>query len=208
MVFVKICGIKTLEELEMVERYADASGVVVKANSKRAVSIDAAKMIIREAVIPVFLVSTLKDPEQWIELIEGCEADYVQIHADVEPEVVEEVRDMGVFVMKAFEVPENCSNPEAVAQKIVETARICKADLILLDTGKGSGKLHDHRVSKIVARKLDVVLAGGLNPENVAGIVEFVKPFGVDVSSGVEVNGRKSETLVSKFVKRAKVVRV
>jgi len=77
-------------------------------------------------------------------------------------------------------------------------------DRILLDTGKGSGLTHDHRVSRIVARKFDVVIATGLNPENVCEVVNFVKPFGVDVSSGVERNGRKDEELVRKFVERVR----
>ncbi len=208
MTFVKVCGIRTLKELEIVEKYADATGVVVKASSRRSVSVEKAKEIVREAVIPVFLVSTLESVGAWIELIEKCEAEYVQIHAEVESEVVEEIRELGIFVMKAFRVPEKCLNPELVARRIVEEARTCKADMVLLDTGRGSGKLHDHRVSEIVAKKFDVVLAGGLNPKNVAKVVEFVKPFGVDVSSGVEVNGMKDEALVKEFVKQAKCARV
>ncbi|RLI84126.1 MAG: N-(5'-phosphoribosyl)anthranilate isomerase, partial [Archaeoglobales archaeon] len=81
------------------------------------------------------------------------------------------------------------------------------ADYYLLDTGAGSGAIHDHRVSREVVKKLKaskVILAGGLNPDNVAEIAGYVKPFGVDVSSGVERNGKKDGKLVKTFVERAK----
>ena len=127
--FVKVCGIKSLEELRVVEKYVNATGVVVE-----------------------------------------CES------------------------------PRSSSNPELKAEKLVKKIREYRVDFILLDTGKGSGETHDHRISRIIARKFDVVLAGGLNPENVAGIVEFVKPFGVDVSSGVETGGRKDEKKIRDFI--------
>ncbi|HID42198.1 MAG TPA: N-(5'-phosphoribosyl)anthranilate isomerase, partial [Archaeoglobaceae archaeon] len=66
-------------------------------------------------------------------------------------------------------------------------------------------KVHDLRVSREIFRKVDnAILAGGLNPVNVRGIIEFVKPFGVDVSSGVEKNGVKDPELIRSFVEVVK----
>jgi phosphoribosylanthranilate isomerase len=59
--------------------------------------------------------------------------------------------------------------------------------------------MHDLRVSKIIAGNYDVILAGGLNAENVGEVVRYVKPAGVDVSSGVELNGRKDEKKIREF---------
>ena len=199
--FVKICGVRTLEELRIVEKYADATGVVVECESKRRIPLDVAGRIIENSEIPVFVVSTLDKFEDWANLIEKLDADYVQIHAEVEPEIVDGVREMGVSVMKAFEVPKVCSDPKHEAEKLIERIEEFRADYILLDTGKGSGKIHNHRISKIVAERFEIILAGGLNPENVSEIVEFVKPVGVDVSSGVESGRGKDEKKIRDFVR-------
>jgi len=199
--FVKICGIKSLEELFVVEKYANATGVVVECESRRRIPVEVAKLIVENAEIPVFIVSTLESLEDWASLIERTDASHVQIHSNAGPEAVDRVREMGVSVMKAFRVPKNCPDPETEARKLVERIEEYKTDYVLLDTGKGSGEIHDHRVSRAIARKFNVVLAGGLNPENVAGIVDFVKPLGVDISSGVETAGRKDERKIRRFVK-------
>jgi phosphoribosylanthranilate isomerase len=201
--FVKICGIKSLDELKIVERYADATGVVVECESKRRISIEKAKKLIAQAEIPVFVVSTLESFEEWSYVIEKTEASHVQIHTDtINPKDVERIKsEFDVFIMKAFKVPKRSENPDVDAVRLIEEIEMFDVDMILLDTGKGSGITHDHRVSKIIAEQYDIVLAGGLNPKNVAEIVEFVKPFGVDVSSGVELNGRKDEGLIREFVK-------
>ncbi|CAB49382.1 phosphoribosylanthranilate isomerase [Pyrococcus abyssi] len=205
--FVKVCGVKSLEELEIVEKYADATGVVVNSKSKRNVPLDAAREIISSAKIPVFLVSTMKNREDWEVAIERTEARYIQIHSDVEPSLLPYLKDeYGVEIMKAFRVPQESENPERDAQMLLKKIRKYEADLILLDTGAGSGKMHDLRVTRIVAEEIPVVVAGGLKPENVEMVIKLVKPFGVDVSSGVERNGKKDEELVREFVRRAKNV--
>ncbi|ADB57280.1 phosphoribosylanthranilate isomerase [Archaeoglobus profundus] len=202
--FVKICGIKSLEELEIVEKYANATGVVVECESKRRITLEKAREIIECANIPVFVVSTLTDLNAWMRVIEKTQAEYIQIHAEVSPDLVGKVKELDIKVMKAFRVPRLSENPERDAKSLIEKIELYDVDLILLDTGKGSGLIHDHRVSRIVAKEFDIILAGGLNPQNVAKIVEFVKPFGVDVSSGVEKNGRKDEKLVTDFVREVR----
>jgi len=199
--FVKICGIRSVEELEVVERFADATGVVVMCKSKRAVDVERAKEIIEAANIPVFLVSTLPDFESWERVVGKVDSGYVQVHTDeISPEDVDRLKDLGLFVMKAFKVPRYSDNPEKDAKVLCERIEMYRSDMVLLDTGKGSGVTHDHRVSRIVADRFDIVLAGGLNPDNVCDIVKFVNPFGVDVSSGVERGNRKDEELIRRFV--------
>ncbi len=204
--FVKICGIRDLKDLRIVERYADATGVVVECESKRRIGLNEARVIIENAEIPVFAVSTLSDFEGWSGIIDTINAEFVQIHTDsIDPKVVDRIKtEFGVFVMKAFKVPKRSENPEEDAERLVERIEQFEVDRILLDTGKGSGLIHDHRVSRIIAKEFDIILAGGLSPKNVCEIVEFVKPFGVDVSSGVERNGRKDEDLIREFVGRVK----
>ncbi len=203
-IFVKICGVKSIEELKVVEKYADATGVVVECKSKRRVELDRAKEIIDNSEIPVFAVSTVKTFEEWEKILEKTNAKFVQIHSDINAEVVDKIKETGVYVMKAFKVPKNSLNPEKDAELLINKIRSFKVDRVLLDTGCGSGELHDLRVSKIVSSKLPIILAGGLTPENVEDIIKTVKPAGVDVSSGVEKDGIKNESLIKKFVEQVR----
>lgn len=206
--FLKICGVKNKEELKVVEKYADATGVIVS-ESKRRVSLDVARKTIEASKIPVFLVSTINNFEEWRDLIDKTRAEYIQIHTDsITPNDVDRIKsEFDVYIMKAFKIPRNSKDAIKDAEKIISKIESYEVDRILLDSGRGSGKTHDHRISKIIAQKFDVVLAGGLNLENIHKIVKFVKPYGLDVSSGVEKNGRKDEDLIVKFVERLKMLK-
>ncbi len=201
--FLKICGIRSLNELELVEKYADATGVVVESNSKRKVEIERAREIIESAEIPVFVVSTCESLNGWIEILEKTEAEFLQVHGDLPPEDFLKLKELGVRIAKVF-VVRKTSSYLSEATRILERMNEYEADLFILDSGAGSGKTHDWRVSKLVSERKEIVLAGGLTPENVRKAVEFVKPFGVDVSSGVERNGVKDGALIRKFVEALK----
>ncbi len=193
---VKICGIRSVEELELVERYADVCGVVVKSRSRRAVNFDVAREIIGSASIPVFVVSTVSTLEEWEEIVAATECDLVQVHGDISVADFEVLKE-NVKAMKAFIV-------NGSAEEIISRIEAYSPHFILLDSGCGSGRTHDWSVSREVAKHYGIFLAGGLSCENVGRAVKFVNPIGVDVSSGVEVNGRKDEKLVAEFVRRAK----
>jgi phosphoribosylanthranilate isomerase len=69
----------------------------------------------------------------------------------------------------------------------------------------GTGKVSDWKTGCLLAKDYEVILAGGLSPANVAEAIDAVRPFGVDVSSGVEeAPGRKSPVLIESFVSRAR----
>uniref|UniRef100_A0A7C3MA36 N-(5'-phosphoribosyl)anthranilate isomerase n=1 Tax=Archaeoglobus fulgidus TaxID=2234 RepID=A0A7C3MA36_ARCFL len=193
---VKVCGLKNLKELEIVEKYADAAGVVVRSESKRCVTLERAREIISSASIPVFAVSTTTTINEWEEIIAGCECDFIQIHSEILPEDIEKLKD-NVTVMKAFIVDRS-------ADEIIREIELYSPHLILLDSGCGSGRRHDWKISREVSKKYSIFLAGGLNPQNVAEAIRVVKPAGVDVSSGVEKDGFKDESLIREFVRRAK----
>ena len=205
--FVKICGVRNPDELRLVERYADATGVVVNSNSRRRVPLTVARGLIEESEIPIYLVSTMVGFSEWANAIERTGAEYVQVHSNAHPRTVERlVSEYGVSVMKAFTVPRESDSPEEDAERLLELIAQYEVDRILLDTGAGSGRRHDYRVSAIVARRYPIVLAGGLTPENVEEALKWVRPAGVDVSSGVERNGVKDRTLIEEFVGRVKNV--
>ncbi|MFQ6062126.1 MAG: hypothetical protein ACE5J9_02995 [Methanosarcinales archaeon] len=86
------------------------------------------------------------------------------------------------------------------------------ADAILLDTSVGgrsggTGITHDWNLSAEIVRKyslLPIILAGGLNPNNVENAIKVVKPYAVDTASGVETKGVKDEVKVKEFIKKAR----
>jgi len=95
--------------------------------------------------------------------------------------------------------------PEDTAQGIMEDVEVGTANLCLLDTAVaghlgGSGQRFDWRIAAEIASEMPVMLAGGLTPENVGDAVRDVRPWAVDVSSGVEMNGSKSEERMRAFV--------
>lgn len=202
--FIKICGIKSEEELKLVEKYANATGVIVKSESKRVIPPEKAKELMEIADIPVYAVSTVNTYDDWAEIIEKTGTKYIQIHSKMDvDEIVKLKNNYNINIIKAFKVPSLSSNPEKDAENLVNEINkyTNTVDNILLDTGKGCGITHDLRVSKIIAKNLNIILAGGLNPENVKKIVEYVQPYGVDLSSGVEKNNKKDEELIKSFVK-------
>lgn len=192
---VKICGIKNLKELEIVERYADFGGIVVKSKSKRCVSLEKANEIISSSGIPIFVVSTAGKFEEWEEIISKTECDFVQVHGEMSFEDFEKLKEETI-AMKAFLVTQGIK-----AEEILGKISLYDPDFVLLDSGYGSGRTHDWRISREVARFHPIILAGGLKKENVADAIRFVCPAGVDVSSGVERDGFKDESLVFEFVK-------
>jgi len=81
------------------------------------------------------------------------------------------------------------------------------SDAVLLDSGHGTGRVHDWSLSKKICSKVNkpVILAGGLTPDNVVESIDKVRPFGVDCSTGVEnFPGKKDRILVRRFVKNAR----
>ena len=202
---VKICGIRSVEELDFVERYADLTGIVMDRQSRRFIDVDRAREIIEVSSIPVFVVVTSQSFDEAYRIASRLNADHMQIHSENFPvEDFMRLKDLGFRLAKAFRIPKTAENHMDEAGAVIEMIRLYSPDFSILDTGKGSGEVHDIRVSREVARKERIILAGGLNPENVRSIIEFVKPAGVDVSSGVERDGRKDEDLVKNFVRVVK----
>jgi phosphoribosylanthranilate isomerase len=208
---VKICGITRKEDLEAAAAAgADAVGFVVGvSSSSRTLSLAEAEKLIRR--VPPFVKTVLVTvPASLEDLVETCEAvnpDAVQIHG-------ENLQDVGAvrdkLPAKLLIGAVKAGSPDAVGT-LVEAAKML--DAVLLDSfvqGKhgGTGVVHDWNVSQRVKQLVHpkpLILAGGLNPENVAEAVRTVEPYAVDVSSGVERQpGVKDYQKMVEFVKNAK----
>ena len=208
---VKICGITRKEDLDAAAAAgADAVGFVVGvASSPRNLSLADAEKLMRQ--VPPFIKTVLVTvPASLEELMETCDAlnpDAVQIHRDNLPDI-SEVRAKLPAKLLIGAVKANTEDAVCNAAKAAQTF-----DAVILDSfvqGKhgGTGVVHDWNVSQRVKQLVypkPLILAGGLNPENVAEAVRTVEPYAVDVSSGVERHpGVKDYRKIVEFVKNAK----
>lgn len=206
MTRVKICGIMDTSELAFaVESGADAVGFVVEVEgSRHRIGAGLARELIRQ--VPVFTVSVAViapgSVREAVDLAGRTGADVLQVHGTLEP--------ADLLALK-----------EKVSQKVVAAVPAGHVDLafefsraadaVLLDTFKdgklgGTGQVHDWSGSASIVKALSVpvILAGGLRPGNVSSAIKAVCPYAVDVSSGVESNGRKDKTLVKKFIEEVR----
>jgi phosphoribosylanthranilate isomerase len=211
MVRVKICGITRKEDLDAAAvAGADAVGFVVGvASSPRNVSVSEAEKLIRQ--VPPFVKSVLVTvPKGFEELVKTCEKlnpDAVQIHGE-KLLAVDAIREQLPNKLLIGAVK---ANPTNAIDNATKAAKIF--DAILLDSfahGKhgGTGIIHDWNLSqrvKEVIQPKPLILAGGIDAENVAEAVRTVEPYAVDVSSGVERQpGIKDHFKMVEFVKNAK----
>lgn len=179
---IKICGIKHRDDaLKAVECGADAIGLIFVEKSPRYVSLTEARVIAES--LPPFVTSVglfMNASEETVrEALKVVPLNLLQFHGEESPEFCEQ---FGMPYVKVLRMRENV-NVIAFTQEYPNAAGI------LLDTyskeGGGSGQTFDWSlIPKDVS--VPLILAGGLNPENVASAVETVKPYAVDVSSGVE----------------------
>ncbi len=203
MVKVKICGITNLGDARVAaDAGADAIGLVF-AESPRRVSVERAKEIAAALPQDILKVGVFVDagPEEVLRIAREVGLDYAQLHGDEPPEAVAEIRGGGVGVMKALRV----RNAEALA--VIEQYG---ADLFLLDTWSakargGTGVRFDWELAKSLIGRDNIVVSGGLDPENVREAIEYFEPYGVDASSSLEERpGKKSGERVRRFVGAAK----
>ena len=201
MVRIKICGITSLEDaLASVRLGADALGFVF-APSPRQVSPDQARTIIRRLPPLATAVGVFVDaPSDWIERVRKyCGLGAVQLHGSESEEAVE---GLGGRVIKAIRLAEG-QPPDIDAYP---TATLLLDTLSAKAVG-GTGQAFDWRLAVKPAKKRPIILAGGLNPENVAQAINIVHPYAVDVSSGVESKpGRKDHDQLSAFISRVKAL--
>lgn len=208
---VKICGHRTADDaLQSAELGADFIGVIVEVpvNTPRKVSRERAAEIIRSIEPPaqgvmVIMPGTI---DEAVELYETVKASFIQLHGDESPEFVKELKSaVPCKIIKAIHVKEYSMKKAHGHAKF--------ADMILLDTpaekAGGSGVVHDWGISKRIIDEVEipVLLAGGLNPENVAEAIEAARPYGVDVASGVEgPDGMKDFKKVRNFINLSRIL--
>ncbi|MDP8951639.1 MAG: phosphoribosylanthranilate isomerase [Actinomycetota bacterium] len=201
--FVKVCGITNPGDARSAAEYgADAIGLVF-AKSPRRVGVDEARKV--SAALPqgVLKVGVFVNerPQMVLQIAAEVGLDYVQLHGDETPEAVAAVREGGLRVIKALRVRD---------AEFLETMGRYGADLFLLDAYSekargGTGERFEWGVAKTLKGRDNILVSGGLTPENVREAIRFFEPYGVDASSSLEeAPGKKNVERVRRFVVAAK----
>lgn len=206
MTHVKICGITDGSHALAAARAGAHYIGLVFAPSRRRVSIEQASRISQAVkatglhVHPVGVFTGL-DAETVNKIAERCGLDRIQLSGD---ESWEYARLMNRPVIKAVRVGKG--NAHRISEDIFEGARILGPQcIVLLDTevkGKygGTGVTFDWHLARQIAQSFKIMVAGGLTPENVGQAIRLARPWGVDVSTGVETKGVKDPDKIVAFI--------
>lgn len=192
--FVKVCGITSEEDaLLCVAMGADAVGFIF-APSPRQVAPGAVANITTRLPGEILTIGVFRDslPERVIEVGTAAGLKGVQLHGNESPEDVAAIRPYFRFVIKAF----------PAGSPLVSSASKYEANALMIDSpNPGSGQVFDWRMLEGIPRTDQLILAGGLNVDNIAEAIHHVRPWGVDVNSGVESSpGHKDPRKVREFI--------
>ncbi len=203
--FIKICGLTDpANAKDCAKAGADAIGLVFFEKSPRNVSVSRAAKItamLPDKVLPwgVFVNESF---EFIMAVKKGCGLKAVQLHGKESPELVKQIAKQGLMVVKALFA--------AKAPFLADTALYPEASAFLVEYGKGvlpggNAETWDYSVSAGLHTQKPVLLAGGLCPDNVKEAVRLSRPWGLDISSGVEKSpGVKDLEKVRAFIRTAK----
>jgi phosphoribosylanthranilate isomerase len=194
---IKICGTTNLDDaLIAVEAGADALGFIFVPNTPRYIHPNQAAKIIENLPPFITTVGLFVNAEQ-IEIdtiANDCSLDAIQLHGEEPPEFCQTLNRR---VVKAFRVKDESSlsglHDYHVSAYLLDT--------YVKGTMGGTGKVFDWNLAVKAKQYGRIILAGGLNPDNIASAILRVRPYGVDVSSGVEVRpDRKDPAKVKAFI--------
>lgn len=217
MVKVKICGLQTLEDIRVTQG-ADAQGFIVDTpKSPHNIQIKKAQKLVKR-LLPFahsVIVTTHTDPHRLEYLVGEIAPNALQIHYELGPDKIEDIKEIMPQNLKIYNLLSVTNDEESIikrARKLADTS----IDALLLDTKAGhktggTGEVHDWTISRAVRDQIHpfpVILAGGLNPENVAKAIKTVRPYGIDVATGVEDSGVKSIRKVDKLLKRVRSLEI
>ena len=197
MTRIKLCGMRRAEDIAAVnELRPDYICFVVAKKSRRCVDAETAAALkkLLSPGIPAVGVFVDEDAEQVARLLEEGVIDLAQLHGHEDEKTVARLRQLTDRpIIQAFRV---------FSAEDIRKAERSPADLVLLDAGAGGGTAFDWELLRAIRRPF--FLAGGLDPENVGPAVAEFRPFGVDVSSGIETDGAKDPVKMRAFVAAVK----
>jgi phosphoribosylanthranilate isomerase len=209
--FVKICGLRDAGAAQAaVDAGADALGFIL-APSKRQVRPDEVAEIVssldRSASHPSIVGVTVNtSPQEIARMMETGRLETIQLSGDESPEVLDRIE---VPVIKVMRFPEGMSLEDAMREIDPWFAASKPVSRVIVEghapgSWGGTGTRADWSFVETLAVRYPIVLAGGLDPDNVGEAITSARPWGVDVSSGVETDGRKDASKIREFVRAAR----
>ena len=192
MTKMKICGLMRVQDAQYANAvHPDFVGMILSAGFRRSVTAETAQAI-RDALnpdIPAAGVFVDENIEAITAFLQRGTIQAVQLHGHEDAQYIAALRQVtDAMILQAFRIR---------SAEDVQLAQHSAADMILLDSGTGTGQVFDWSLLSGITRPF--FLAGGLHPENVAEAIRTVRPSGVDVSSGVETDGQKDPQKIRAF---------
>lgn len=195
MVKIKICGLRRLEDISIVNRYKPDYVGFVFADSKRKVSHDFAyemKSNLSSDIVPVG-VFVDADIGEIVELFDRGIIEIAQLHGLESEDYINKLRENTNGELKIINAIEMSDEKD-----LLEYDNSI-SNYLLLDSGKGSGKTFDWGLIRKDLNK-EFFLAGGINISNIADAIEEFNPYAIDLSSGVETDGFKDENKIEEIM--------
>ena len=202
MTRIKLCGLTRDEDIITANRLRpDHIGFVFWEKSRRAVSVKQAQSLKNMLDPSISAVGVFVDEDMDLvqELLKKGIIDMAQLHGNEDGDYIKKLQEnTGRKIIKALQI-----KGEIDAGLIKKSP----ADFIMLDAGMGEGKSFDWDMIRMSGFDIRdrLFLAGGLDPENVERAVKEVRPFAVDVSSGIETNGVKDSKKMEAFVRKVRM---
>lgn len=193
MTRTKFCGLSHICDIETANQLTpEYIGFVFAPKSKRCITPEKAAKLKQQLSGDIQAVGVFvnEDPKRVAAFLNSGVVDIAQLHGSEDEEYIRQLRTLsGKPVIKAFCVK---------TQWDIVAAEQSTADYILLDSGEGTGTVFDWNLIGNIKRQY--FLAGGLSPENVETAIKYLNPYAVDVSSGIERDGRKDKCKMAEFI--------
>ena len=208
MTKVKFCGLTRIEDIRIVNNLKpDYIGFVFFPKSRRNVDKDKARELKQNLDSEIKAVGVFVDaePEKIADLVNDNVIDIVQLHGSEDEEYIRNLRSLtDARIIKAFQIKNSFDSqskestqtysnqiPEEITRQISEINN-SSTDMVLIDSGQGTGTAFNWQILKQITRPY--FLAGGINLDNINEAVNDIKPYAIDVSSGIETDGIKDES--------------
>lgn len=180
---LKICGIRRIEDILMVNEIKPEFIGFVFAKSKRQIDLNTAIELKSELNSEIKCVGVFvnEDIDQIVKIVDSKAIDIIQLHGDESPDYIKQLKEkVSAKIIKVIKINSDLNDNTSFSQ----------VDYLLYDSGNGSGKPFDWNIN--INRKKPTFIAGGININNIEEAYKIFNPFAFDVSSGVEVGGYKN----------------